>query len=355
MKTQFFKNTQVLFFALSLMPAFAFAGGGSVGVGGGGTGVLCFSIPIAQAFNGKTLTAEGLKSMCEAHTLEGYFAIHSGAMSAETLRIFQNGTAAEMRHYLLSKLAMAPAFLDAVLEEHQKLGKIEDGVSSDAGGIHDSRDSGLVMGLGDRCIQVQAAYRQADMLFYDPNIWLALGRQGHGAQQALLQLHEEIYAIAVSLGDTNSINARGLIVSLLTGDMTPEKLVRKLQDYSFGSDYQTAEEALDEFESLREMYEGFISSLQRYIDSTRLLGKMIEADIYDKVKNKSIPTSPKFYHNRRKSHVLAAVTLDEQINKEWQIENPTETPEETTQELERILETIKLSLRRLNSSEQLIY
>jgi hypothetical protein len=356
MKIQFFKNTQVLFFALSLMPAFAFGGGGSVGVGGGGTGVFCFSIPIKQAFNGKTLTPQGLENVTEAYMLEGYLAIRSGReMPSEVLRILLQGNADEMRHYLLSKLAMAPAFLEAVLERHRKLGKIQDGISAGPNGIYNSDDSGLVLMLGSNCLHLQAAYRQVDVLFYDPKIWIALGKMDHGAQQALLQLHEEIYAVgSSSLGHIDSIATRNLIISLLTMDLTPDQLVEKLSDNFFGS-YQTTAVEHKRFSQLKSIYREFLDLLKKEISSRDFENKSAIYGIIKEYSELSKVYLMEGYPKERKSHSDALFMFEEQLSELCKLQDSELTAEQKVLQIEQIMQNTEHSLEDLNLGEELVY
>lgn len=92
------------------------------------------------------------------------------------------------------------------------------------------------------CIKVQTAVRKGNQLFVNKLIWDRMDE----AQRGLLQIHEELYYIAIGMGHVNSSRVRVLLYHLLSKGNSTDNIRYALRSGGFGyyNIYEIIEDAL---------------------------------------------------------------------------------------------------------------
>lgn len=249
----------------------------------GGDAVVCFSIPMSDAMGRDGMvTAAGRRNISKAVTLEWYRA--SLAMRNSKIKSMINLPYEKALAALHSQFSMAPRFRKSLDSAHEILGNISERALPATAGLSDIRDSLTFVGYPHNCTLVQAAVREEDLITYDLDVWNAMS----GFQQALLQLHEELYYLGSSRADIykhdDSSRTQLLILMLLTTEnLTEQQMVQGLNRYQFGL-YQTRSElkqALDMFRSIYSHIDPLCQTIAAHLNPESERGKTAYARLQE--------------------------------------------------------------------------
>jgi NTP pyrophosphatase (non-canonical NTP hydrolase) len=197
--------------------------------GNGGDVVVCFGIDLRRAVNyNDEMTALGRKAITSVE-LYDFYKMGSNRYEAPTIKRIKDLNFEEAILFLRKQFSKVPVFFNQINETNLLIGNISDGFPA-ANGLENIADSGTDFGVPANCAIIQAVIREVDMITFDPDLWNELPAY----QQALLQLHEEIYFRGIIKRHKDSTNTHLLIISILRSSPSPEELVQKLESLNFG-------------------------------------------------------------------------------------------------------------------------
>jgi hypothetical protein len=206
------------------------------GAGGhGGDTIVCFSVPLSQAVeirNGsEVMTAIGRRSITSVRTIEFFRAEHAVYNNPFVQRL-SGLSYREAVVELRGRFDSVPSFGERLLRPYSNaIGFIEDTGYPAVYGLEDVRDSGAVILPPPGCAQIQAAIRQGYSITYDSSIWAA----APPLQKALLQMHEELFAVGVHFGHEFSVGTQLVLMAILASNVEGQSLSKVLQAQGFGA------------------------------------------------------------------------------------------------------------------------
>lgn len=216
-------------FMLIALPIAAQAGGSTVG--NGGVSILCFDRPASEFVVNSALKPGVSEHIVSAVTLEYYLASQRDSFKPER---YQMPSAIAAIDALKSRLAEVPEFFLELQKISGLLGPIDNGIPA-RNGLRPTEDKVNPLVLPDHCAEVQTVVRRRDQMYFDSQSWDALQSLQSGIQSGFLQVHEEVYELAVAQDHADSsIDTQLLMVSLLSDELNRWDIMAKLQEYGFG-------------------------------------------------------------------------------------------------------------------------